>query len=206
MSQIGAPCPDHLINTKHKPLVVDVRPRRATAPTSSAALQRGVVEFAHWYRDYYERTSTTRRGSSRSIRPGRASSSSPASASSRAARDAGRARFARDLYHRAIAVEDAADAARRLPLAQRGRGVRDRVLAARALQARAGAAAGRARRPGRADHRRRERDRPRHRAPARRARRPRRRRRPERRGRRRRSRTSSSPPTACGARSRSPST
>ena len=53
---------------------------------------------------------------------------------------------------------------RRLPLAERERGVRDRVLAARALQARAGAAARRARRPGRADHRRRERDRPRDRA------------------------------------------
>ncbi len=47
VSQIGAPCPDHLINTKHKPLVVDVRPgdgrrRRARARRSG----RGVAEYA----------------------------------------------------------------------------------------------------------------------------------------------------------------
>ena len=67
----------------------------------------------------------------------------------------------------------------RLPVAQRERGVRDRVLAARALQARAGTAARRARRPGGIDHRRRERHRPRNRAHARLAWRACRRRRPE---------------------------
>ena len=63
--------------------------------------------------------------------------------------DAGRARFARDLYHRAIAVRGRGRRARRVPVTERGRGLRDRVLAARALQARPGAAARRARRPGR---------------------------------------------------------
>ena len=59
--------------------------------------------------------------------------------------------------------------ARRVPVAERGGGLRNRVLAARALQARAGAAARRARRPGRSGYRRGERDRPRHGAAARRA-------------------------------------
>ena len=147
VSQIGAPCPDHLINTKHKPLVVEFDPdarrrRRArgarSAPASSSTPPGTATTTSA--------TSTTRRGSSRSTRPGRASCSSRASASSRAGSDAGRARVARDLYHRAIAVRGRGRRGRRLPVAERGRGVRDRVLAARALQAGAGAAARRARR------------------------------------------------------------
>ena len=173
VSQVGAPCPDHLINTKHKPLVVDFDPdARRRRRRSRAALRDGRRRVrATGTATTTSATSTTRAGRSRSTPPGRASCSCPASASSRAARDAGRARFARDLYHRAIAVRGRRGRGRRLPLAERGRGVRDRVLAARALQARAGAAARRARRPDRAGHRRRERDRPRDRAPARRARR-----------------------------------
>ena len=82
--------------------------------------------------------------------------------------------------------------ARRVPLAQRGGGVRDRVLAARALQARAGAPARRAVGAHRRGHGRGQRDRPCDRATARLARRARRGRRPERATARGRSRTSSS--------------
>ena len=164
------------------------------APSSPTRSARGVERVrATGTATTTSATSTTRRGSSRSTRPARASSSSRASASSRAgARRGPRARRARPLPP-GDRGRGRRRRARRVPLAERERGVRDRVLAARALQARAGAAARRARRPRRADHRRRERHRPRDRAPARRARRARRRRRPQprrRRGGRRRARRS----------------
>ena len=111
VSQIGAPCPDHLINTKHKPLAVAFDPgyrRRRCARRRVPARRRRVRRVVP--RATTSGTSTRRRGSSRSTRPGRGSCSSPASASSRAGRDAAKARTARDLYHRAIAVQDAADA------------------------------------------------------------------------------------------------
>jgi rhamnulose-1-phosphate aldolase/alcohol dehydrogenase len=101
VSQIGAPCPDHLINTKHKPLV---------AEPDAAAFRAGVAEYADWYRAYYERNldDETRQfpidpaGPRVVLVPGVGIVTSGP--------DAGRARFARDLYHRAIAVQDAADA------------------------------------------------------------------------------------------------
>src|SRR5207244_1738351 len=55
VSQIGAPCPDHLINTKHKPLVVRFDPEGDGAGELAAAFRSGVDEYARWYRDYYER-------------------------------------------------------------------------------------------------------------------------------------------------------
>jgi len=101
VSQIGAPCPDHLINTKHRPLVSE---------PDADALRTGVADYATWYRDYYERhlDDETRpfpidpAGPRVVLVPGVGIVTSGP--------DAGRARFARDLYHRAIAVEDAADA------------------------------------------------------------------------------------------------
>jgi len=109
VSQIGAPCPDHLINTKHKPLVVDVDAETGGAELAGA-FWRGVAEFGAWYRDYYERNldDETRQfpidpaGPRVVLVPGvGVVTSGP---------DAGRARVTRDLYHRAIAVQDAADA------------------------------------------------------------------------------------------------
>ena len=110
LSQIGAPCPDHLINTKHKPLVAGFDPDTDDAASLSAAFRRGVDEYAAWYRDYYERNldDETRQfpidpaGPRVVLVPGVGIVTSGP--------DAGRARFARDLYHRAIAVQDAADA------------------------------------------------------------------------------------------------
>jgi rhamnulose-1-phosphate aldolase/alcohol dehydrogenase len=110
VSQIGAPCPDHLIHTKHKPLFLDYDPETDDPDALRAAFRRGVADYADWYRDYYERNldEETRQfpidpaGPRVLLVPGiGAITSGP---------DAGRARFARDLYHRAIAVEDAADA------------------------------------------------------------------------------------------------
>ena len=110
VSQIGAPCPDHLINTKHKPLVVDFDPRTDAAAELADAFRAGVGEYAQWYRDYYERNldDETRQfpidpaGPRVVLVPGVGIVTSGG--------DAGRARVSRDLYHRAIAVEDAADA------------------------------------------------------------------------------------------------
>ena len=156
-----------------------VRPRRGRRRCVAGGVRDGRRDYTGWYRDYYERNldDETRQfpidpaGPRVVLVPGVGIVTSGP--------DAGRARFARDLYHRAIAVQDAADAMGGFRSLERERGVRDRVLAARALQARAGAAARRARRPGGTDHRRRERHRPRNRAHARRARRACRRRRPE---------------------------
>jgi rhamnulose-1-phosphate aldolase/alcohol dehydrogenase len=110
ISQIGAPCPDHLINTKHKPLVVEFDPETDGAAELGAVLRAGVDTYAAWYRDYYERNldDETRQfpidpaGPRIVLVPGLGIVSSGS--------DAGRARTARDLYHRAIAVQDAADA------------------------------------------------------------------------------------------------
>ena len=179
VSQIGAPCPDHLINTKHRPLVVDFDPdarRRGRARAAVPARRRGVRRLVPRVLRRQSRRRDAAR--SRSTRRGRAWCSSPASASSPRLGCGSRKGRARSLPPRDRGGERCRRA-RRFPLAQRGRGVRDRVLAARALQARAGAAARRARRPGRADHRRRERDRSRIGAAACRARRARRRRGPQ---------------------------
>ena len=110
VSQVGAPCPDHLIHTKHKPLVVDFDTESEDAGELREALTAGVEEYARWYRAYYERNvdDETRQfpidpaGPRVVLVPGVGIVTSGP--------DAGRARVTRDLYHRAIAVQDAADA------------------------------------------------------------------------------------------------
>jgi rhamnulose-1-phosphate aldolase/alcohol dehydrogenase len=110
VSQVGAPCPDHLINTKHKPLILEFEPGRNGPAELRDAFRRGVDGYASWYRDYYERNLGDESrpfpcdpaGPRVVIVPGLGIVTSGA--------DARRARVARDLYHRAIAVEDAADA------------------------------------------------------------------------------------------------
>jgi rhamnulose-1-phosphate aldolase/alcohol dehydrogenase len=110
VSQIGAPCPDHLIHTKHRPLAVDFDPERDGADALAAAVHRGVAEYARWYRGYYERNldEETRRFP---IDPaGPRVVLVPGIGIVTGGRDAPTARTSRDLYHRAIAVQDAADA------------------------------------------------------------------------------------------------
>jgi rhamnulose-1-phosphate aldolase/alcohol dehydrogenase len=110
VSQVGAPCPDHLINTKHKPLVVEFDPTTDDEQALREAFTRGVEEYSQWYRGYYERNldDETRQfpidpaGPRVVLVPGIGIVTSGP--------DAGRARVSRDLYHRAIAVQDAADA------------------------------------------------------------------------------------------------
>ncbi|MBA2461792.1 MAG: bifunctional rhamnulose-1-phosphate aldolase/short-chain dehydrogenase [Actinobacteria bacterium] len=110
VSQIGAPCPDHLVNTKHKPLVVDFDPKTASAEDLAERVRSGVREYGNWYRDYYERNLTDESrpypidpvGPRVVLLPGVGIVTSGG--------DAGKARFSRELYERAIAVESAADA------------------------------------------------------------------------------------------------
>ena len=50
VSQIGAPCPDHLIHTKHKPLVARFDPSQDGRDELRAAFRDGVAEYSAWYR------------------------------------------------------------------------------------------------------------------------------------------------------------
>jgi rhamnulose-1-phosphate aldolase/alcohol dehydrogenase len=111
VSQIGAPCPDHLINTKHKPLVVELDPDADGAAELRAAFRDGVAEYAEWYRDYYRRNLDEETGQFPIDPAGPRVVLVPGVGIVTAGSDAGKARTSRDLYHRAIAVEDAADAA-----------------------------------------------------------------------------------------------
>ncbi|HEX4673196.1 MAG TPA: bifunctional rhamnulose-1-phosphate aldolase/short-chain dehydrogenase [Solirubrobacteraceae bacterium] len=110
VSQIGAPCPDHLINTKHKPLVIDFDPDTGGAAELREAFERGVGEYASWYREYYERNLDDETRQFPCDPAGPRVILIPGIGIVTSGPDAGRARFARDLYHRAIAVQDAADA------------------------------------------------------------------------------------------------
>jgi rhamnulose-1-phosphate aldolase/alcohol dehydrogenase len=110
VSQIGAPCPDHLINTKHKPLVVGFDPVNDGPTELADAFRTGVEEYAEWYRGYYERNVDDETGQFPIDPAGPRVVLVPGLGIITAASDTGRARITRDLYHRAIAVEDAADA------------------------------------------------------------------------------------------------
>jgi rhamnulose-1-phosphate aldolase/alcohol dehydrogenase len=101
VSQVGAPCPDHLINTKHKPLVSEPEPD---------AFRRGVAQYADWYRGYYERNRDAETGQFPIDPAGPRVVLVPGIGIVTSGPDAARARVSRDLYHRAIAVQDAADA------------------------------------------------------------------------------------------------
>jgi rhamnulose-1-phosphate aldolase/alcohol dehydrogenase len=110
VSQVGAPCPDHLINTKHRPLVVSFDPATDGADELREAFRRGVAEFSEWYRAYYERNLDDETRPFPLDPPGPRVLVIPGVGIVTTGSDAGRARIARDLYHRAIAVQDAADA------------------------------------------------------------------------------------------------
>jgi rhamnulose-1-phosphate aldolase/alcohol dehydrogenase len=110
VSQVGAPCPDHLINTKHKPLVVDFDPEAQGAEELAAAFAAGAAEYARWYRDYYERNVDEETGQFPIDPAGPRVVVVPGVGIVTTGIDAARARTTRELYHRAIAVEGAADA------------------------------------------------------------------------------------------------
>jgi len=110
VSQIGAPCPDHLINTKHKPLFVEFDPDSDGADELRAAFRVGVAEYAQWYRGYYRRNLDDETGQFPIDPVGPRVVLVPGVGVVTSGLDAAKARTSRDLYRRAIAVEDAADA------------------------------------------------------------------------------------------------
>jgi rhamnulose-1-phosphate aldolase/alcohol dehydrogenase len=110
VSQIGAPCPDHLISTKHKPLVVAFDGATDGPGELRQAFRRGVAEFADWYRDYYTANLSDESRAFPMDPAGPRIVVIPGIGIIAAGADNGRARVARDLYHRAIAVQDAAEA------------------------------------------------------------------------------------------------
>src|SRR5712691_7972700 len=111
VSQVGAPCPDHLISTKHKPLVMRFNPETDDANDLANALRAGVDEYGRWYRDYYDRNVDDETGQFPIDPVGPRVVLIPGVGIVTSGPDAAKARTARDLYHRAIAVQDAADAA-----------------------------------------------------------------------------------------------
>jgi rhamnulose-1-phosphate aldolase/alcohol dehydrogenase len=110
-SQIGAPCPDHLINTKHKPLVVEFDAEQHGAAQLSKAFRDGVAEYAGWYRSYYDRNLTDESRPFARDPAGPRVVLVPGLGIVTSGVDAERAQIACELYHRAIAVQNAAEAA-----------------------------------------------------------------------------------------------
>jgi len=110
VSQVGAPCPDHLINTKHKPLAIDFDSSAEGVVELADSLRAGVAEYAEWYRGYYERNLTDESRPFPMDPAGPRVVLIPGIGIVTSGGDAARARTTRDLYHRAIAVEDAAEA------------------------------------------------------------------------------------------------
>jgi len=111
VSQIGAPCPDHLINTKHKPLVVEFDPDSDGPDELRDAFRTGVAGYSEWYHEYYRRNLDDETGQFPIDPAGPRVVLVPGVGIVTTGSDAAKARTSRDLYHRAIAVEDAADAA-----------------------------------------------------------------------------------------------
>jgi rhamnulose-1-phosphate aldolase/alcohol dehydrogenase len=110
VSQVGAPCPDHLIQTKHKPLAIDFDSSAEGVVELADSLRAGVAEYAEWYRGYYERNLTEESRPFPMDPAGPRVVLIPGIGIVTSGGDAARARTTRDLYHRAIAVEDAAEA------------------------------------------------------------------------------------------------
>jgi rhamnulose-1-phosphate aldolase/alcohol dehydrogenase len=111
VSNIGAPCPDHLIHTKHRPLAVEFDPATQDADDLEQALLAGIADYAVWYREYYARNLDDETRPYPMDPAGPRIVLIPGVGIVTSGGDAGRARITRDLYQRAIAVEGTADAA-----------------------------------------------------------------------------------------------
>ncbi len=111
VSQIGAPCPDHLISTKHRPLFVEFDPDRESGSELGEAFRAGVSEFSEWYRQYYERNVSDESRPYAQDPAGPRVVLVPGVGMVTSGADAMKAKAAGELYHRAIAVQNAAEAA-----------------------------------------------------------------------------------------------
>jgi NAD(P)-dependent dehydrogenase (short-subunit alcohol dehydrogenase family) len=91
--------------------MVEFDPDSDGADELRAAFRNGVAEYAEWYREYYRRNLDEETGQFPIDPAGPRVVLVPGVGIVTGGSDAGKARTSRDLYHRAIAVEDAADAA-----------------------------------------------------------------------------------------------
>src|SRR4029453_1170858 len=107
VSQVGAPCPDHLISTKHRPLAVSFDPSAESADELAAAFRTGVEAYADWYQDYYRDNVDEETGQFPIDPAGPRVTLVPGIGIVTSGRDAQRARMASELYQRGIAVEGA---------------------------------------------------------------------------------------------------
>ncbi|WP_258525404.1 bifunctional aldolase/short-chain dehydrogenase [Paenibacillus sp. YN15] len=55
LSQVGAACPDHLVHTKMKPLLVDWDPASGDAAALKETLKAGISQYKEEYKAYFER-------------------------------------------------------------------------------------------------------------------------------------------------------
>lgn len=110
VSQIGAPCPDHLIVTKHKPLAISFDPDRDDAAALGAMFRAGAESYARGYRRYYDENVDDETSVFPIDPAGPRVVLVPGVGIVTAGSDAAKATLARDFYHRAIAVQDAANA------------------------------------------------------------------------------------------------
>ena len=102
LSQIGAACPDHLVNTKVRPLWVDWD--GASVESLESGIGDGLAEYEAWYRRYHE-AHVDEETAPFPIDPlGPRVTLIPGIGMITAARDANRADVSRQLYHRAIEV------------------------------------------------------------------------------------------------------
>jgi rhamnose utilization protein RhaD (predicted bifunctional aldolase and dehydrogenase) len=96
VSQVGAACPDHLIHTKPRPLVLDATgPRRVRA---------ALAAYERWYEDYFAAHQNEETSAFSIDPPGPRVVLAPGLGMVTAGADAASARIANELYHRAIEV------------------------------------------------------------------------------------------------------
>ena len=102
LSQIGAACPDHLVNTKVRPLWVDWD--GATEASLETGIREGIVGYETWYRSYHEGHVDAESAPFPLDPLGPRVTLIPGIGMITAGRDATRADVSAQLYHRAIEV------------------------------------------------------------------------------------------------------
>lgn len=101
LSQVGAACPDHLINTKAKPLYVDWD---GSTQSLVEVLRSGIARYEEWYRSYYAENLTDETRRFPMDPPGPRVTLIPGIGMVTSGADAKKAEISADLYHRAIEV------------------------------------------------------------------------------------------------------
>ncbi|QYJ14948.1 3-phenylpropionate-dihydrodiol/cinnamic acid-dihydrodiol dehydrogenase [Rubrobacter xylanophilus DSM 9941] len=105
LSQVGAACPDHLVNTKVRPLWVDFDPSREGPAELEGRLREGVRRYQEEYEEYFRRNrARVGRGDERMHDPNPRVILISGVGLVAAGKDLKSASLSRDLYHRAIAV------------------------------------------------------------------------------------------------------